>query len=112
MTFKKNVSIFLPMLLLSLSSCSLTILRPTMLSYKQAVTTNKGLEVSGFSDSVLGSKSRESAIMEAAKNALSNAGPEFDVLTNVVVKVKIRLFSVRYIVTGEAHKSTSFLIIN
>ena len=95
-------TIFSFVLVISISSCSRKLLSPTLLSYKENIFNESGIKVTGISS---GLKSQKAAIKEATENALKSAGPDYDILSNVEIKVNLGLLSNKYVVTGIAHKS-------
>jgi len=80
----------------------------SILSVNEINIKEQGIKVSGYSDSFF-AKSQKKALKEATENALKMAGPEYDILTNVTVEMKVKLFYNRYIITGNAHKSKDII---
>jgi len=101
---KKSINLFSLLLILLLSSCSINIMNPSLLSYKTVNTKDSGIKVSAYAESFF-AIDKNKLIKEATEKALEKAGPEYDVLTDVHIEEKIRLFSIRYVVSGNAHKS-------
>ena len=104
----KTLIIFLliSVVFLSNTSCSRKLLSPTILSYKEYIFKTEGIKVTGVST---GYKFQKAAIKEATENALKNAGPDYDILSDVEIRVKMGLLSTKFIVTGTAHKSKDIL---
>ena len=104
---KTKYLIFLSLIFsLTISSCSRTLLMPSLISYKEEIFENKGIKTTGIST---GLKSQKNGIKEATENALKNAGADYDILSNVEIKVKYGLFRNIYIVSGVAYKSKNIL---
>jgi hypothetical protein len=80
------------------------------MGYKEMNMKEQGIKVSGYSDGFFYEfKSPKKLQKEATENALKMAGPEYDVLTNVTVEMKMKLFYTRYVVNGNAHKSEDII---
>ena len=105
----KKVKLILNLILtLSLSSCSINIMKYSVLSNKELnIQNSDGIKVSGYSDAWI--KSQRKAVKEATDNALKEAGTEYDILINGTIEMEYKVLFIRYQVNGTAYKSSDLL---
>ena len=105
----KKIKLILNLILiLSLSSCSINIMKYSVMSNKELnIQNTDGIKVSGYSDAWF--KSQRKAVKEATDNALKQAGTGYDLLINGTIEMEYKVLYIRYRVNGTAYKSSDLI---